>query len=385
MRKLNISTDNFQNILFGISVTVVNIILLIINIYFLFIKNNIYIKKFNDLKDIDQFIFILLTNSFTKIGNYLSNKYKIPKNKNPRKEIRLFAVNINSQIEFKQTLLWYLKDKFIIKFDPHYPTYLVYNVFGYNELDPKYKFCIKIAIYTENTIPDLSICDYALGHAHISYLDRYFTLPFCFLRKLNETKHLNLTKIRRKVLKRPRRKKFCAALITNVHPYLTDYFRLQFIDELSKYKKVDMGGKYKNNVGGRVKDKIKFLLDYKFSIAMEKTNGDGYISEKIIDSFIAGTIPIYYGSYMIEEYINPKAYILINGPKDMHEKIEYIKKIDNDDKLYKSILKEKVYIDDKILQKSHKEQSDFWIHIFEQDIEKAKRINIPKPFLFKNK
>ena len=240
MRKLNISTENFRNILFGVSVTFVNIILLIINIYFLFIKNNIYIKKFNDLRDIDQFIFILLTNSFTKIGNYLSNKYKIPKNKKPSKEIRLFAVNLNSQIEFKQTLLWYLKDKFIIKFDPHYPTYLVYNVFGYNELDPKYKFCIKIAIYTENTIPDLSICDYALGHAHISYLDRYFTLPFCFLRKLNETKHLNLTKIRRKVLKRPRRKKFCVALITNVHPYLTDYFRLQFIDELSKYKKVDM-------------------------------------------------------------------------------------------------------------------------------------------------
>ena len=55
------------------------------------------------------------------------------------------------------------------------------------------------------------------------------------------------------------------------------------------------------------------------------------------------------------------------------KKIEYIKKIDNDDELYKSILKEKVYINDKILEKSHKEQTDFWIHIFEQDKNKAKR------------
>jgi len=76
---------------------------------------------------------------------------------------------------------------------------------------------------------------------------------------------------------------------------------------------------------------------------------------------------------MLDEYINPKTYILVNGPKDMFDKIEYIKKIDNDDKLYKSILKEKVYINNKILEKSHKEQSDFWFHIFEQDKNKAKR------------
>jgi hypothetical protein len=38
-----------------------------------------------------------------------------------------------------------------------------------------------------------------------------------------------------------------------------------------------------------------------------------YISEKIIESFIAGTIPIYYGDYLVDEYIiikiNPKVYI----------------------------------------------------------------------------
>ena len=76
---------------------------------------------------------------------------------------------------------------------------------------------------------------------------------------------------------------------------------------------------------------------------------------------------------MIDEYINPKAYILINGPNDMKQKIEYLQKIDNDDDLYESILKEKVFIDDNILEKVQKEQSDFWIHIFSQDKNKAKR------------
>ena len=91
------------------------------------------------------------------------------------------------------------------------------------------------------------------------------------------------------------------------------------------------------------------------------------------DSFISGNIPIYYGNFIIDEYINPKSYILINGPHDMNQKIEYIKKIDNDDELYKSILKEKVYLDDKMLEKLHKEQSEFWFHIFDQDKNKAKR------------
>ena len=102
-----------------------------------------------------------------------------------------------------------------------------------------------------------------------------------------------------------------------------------------------MGGKYKNNVG-KIQNKIEFLSSYKFSIAMENTEGDGYISEKIIDSFLSGTIPIYYGSYMVEEFINPKSFILIKGEKDILQKIEYIIKIDNDEQIYRNIIKESI-------------------------------------------
>ena len=54
---------------------------------------------------------------------------------------------------------------------------------------------------------------------------------------------------------------------------------------------------------------------------MENTEADGYSSEKILESFLSGKIPIYYGNYMIDEYINPKSFILIRGEKDMMEKI----------------------------------------------------------------
>ena len=141
----------------------------------------------------------------------------------------------------------------------------------------------------------------------------------------------------KEVLGRKKRIKFCGAVIKNCKPN----FRLNCIDKLNKYRTVEMGGECRKNVDINITDKIKFLSEYKFSIAMENSNGGGYISEKIIDSFLAGTIPIYYGDYMIDEYINPKTYILINSDKDIDNKIEYIMKIDNDDNLYKDIMKEK--------------------------------------------
>ena len=83
---------------------------------------------------------------------------------------------------------------------------------------------------------------------------------------------------------------------------------------------------------------------------------DGYLSEKIVDSFLAGTIPIYYGDYMLDEII------------------EYIKKIDNDINLYKSIMKEKPILDDNFVDKINKNEiKSFLKNIFRQDKKKAFR------------
>ena len=202
----------------------------------------------------------------------------------------------------------------------------------------------------------------------MSYLDRYFKFSIFFWQNLNNT-YFSL--YRNEVINSSKKKKFCAALISN--NFITDGFRIKFINELNNYKRIDMGGKYNNNIGRAIENKIEFLKSYKFSISMENTEGNGYISEKIVDSFLAGTIPIYYGDYMIDEYINPKTYILIRGEKDMLKKIEYIKRIDNDENLYISILKEKVLLNENIKSENDKELKNFLLHIFEQDKSKAYR------------
>ena len=282
-----------------------------------------------------------------------------------KKKINICCIDL-----YKGQIKWLKKvledNNFIIQYDYNNPDYLIFNKFGDRHLNPKYKNAVKIAFYTENKIPDLSEADYAIGHQHINYLDRYFKYSIFLLSNFE-----NIKGVRENVLNHPIRKKFCAAVISNSH----GFFRNKFIKELNKYKQIDMGGKYYNNVGGKIKNKIQFLSSYKFSVSMENSNSDGYVSEKIIDAFNSGTIPIYYGDYMIDEYINPKSYILIKDEKDIKRKIDYIKEIDNNDEKYRNILKENVIINNNISQITDKELKKFLFHIFEQDKLKSYRLN----------
>ena len=309
-------------------ITIINISFLLFNA--LFFAYNVYYHQFQQLKlkifkyseyfDINLFI-----HPYTYISNYLNNKYNIHNNQfiigkySQRKIVKVFITGILLKTDYlfilnliKNSLL----DEFEIVLNSDNPDYLIYNCFRKEDLNIKYSKSIRIAFYTENMMADINKADYVFGNFHINYLDRYFKFSIFLYMKFSK-----INAIRKEVIKKPIRSKFCAAVITNCQPFYL--FRIKFIEKLNKYKKIDMGGKCKNNIKKKIKNKISFLSKYKFSIAMENSSGDGYLSEKIVDSFLAGTIPIYYGDYMIEEYINPKTYILVKGDKDMEEKIEY--------------------------------------------------------------
>ena len=360
-----------------LKIIIFDITLLIINIYLLiFLKNDFFHKR-----NIDNFYINFSTKSFYQMSDYLNRKYLNPYNPNDisktdKTYISLYFIQFHKEPFHKKlinNIIKLIKKKYFIYIDPKGPDYLIYNVFGCKYLNSKYNNSIKIAYITENQMPDFNKADYFIGNSHIIYLDRYFRMPFYFIDKISLLKIKEaIESIRKEILSKKIRTKFCAAVISNDNS--TDSFRLTFIKELNKYKIVDMGGSINNNVG-KIKDKLKFLTSYKFSVAMENSEGEGYLSEKIIDSFLSGTIPIYYGDYMVDEFINPEAYILIRGKKDIKKKIEYIKEIDNNDELYKNIIKKKVLLINDYKAKITKEYTAFFEHIFEQNKQKAKRID----------
>ncbi len=59
------------------------------------------------------------------------------------------------------------------------------------------------------------------------------------------------------------------------------------------------------------------LNDYMFSFAAENDTYDTYFTERILDCFATGTIPIYMGTKKIVEYFNPEGILFFDGTYDL--------------------------------------------------------------------
>lgn len=63
--------------------------------------------------------------------------------------------------------------------------------------------------------------------------------------------------------------------------------------------------------------KLTALKDYAFSIIIENTKYDYYFTEKLIDSFMTGTIPVYWGCPSIGKFFNLDGMIIFNDLTDL--------------------------------------------------------------------
>lgn len=252
------------------------------------------------------------------------------------------------------------------------PDYLFYSVYGnkHHNFDG-----IRIFFTGENVVPNFNYCDYAFGFHHIEFEDRYMRLPLWRLYTSDLQKALNKSFAGSEATIR----KFCCMVVSNVKQ--TDGFREEFFEKLSTYKQVDSGGKYKNNVGGPVPDKFEFQKKYKFSLAFENVAVRGYCTEKILEAFSAGTIPIYYGDETVVQDFNPKAFINCHDYNSIDEVIEKIKQLDKDDDAYLQMLNEPVFVGDRLPDRYSDEAIlKFLSHIVEQPLSKARRRKIIKHY-----
>lgn len=218
------------------------------------------------------------------------------------------------------------------------PDYLLCSCFSGEFL--KYD-CIKIVVMGENITPDFNLYDYAVGFDFIDYGDRYIRIPnYVYYRdafQMAARKHLDSDE---KFLSK---NKFCNFIYSNNN---SDKIRNDFFLELSKYRQVDSGGKIYNNIGKRVQNKYEFQKDYKFSIAFENSKKEGYVTEKIVQAWQAGTIPIYWGNIKIRQEFNPKAFINVFDFDSVKSCIDYIKMVDEDSDLYLSMQREPIFTDE---------------------------------------
>jgi hypothetical protein len=93
--------------------------------------------------------------------------------------------------------------------------------------------------------------------------------------------------------------------------------RTAFLEKLESRLPVLYGGSYKNNIGKKIEGNfssdnlLNFYKNTKFVITMENTKIGHYITEKLINGFRAGTIPIYWGSQHISKHFNSKRFLIL--------------------------------------------------------------------------
>lgn len=266
-----------------------------------------------------------------------------------------------------------LKKKYDVEISKN-PEYVFCSLFGKEHI--KYDKSVKILLIGENIAPDFNLYDYAIGFYDIKFDDRYLKYNILFDEKMVDLALNREAKIK---------EKFCAFVYSNGK---LSNKRKEIFEKLSEYKKVDSGGKYLNNIGGNIgktkQDKINFQKQYKFIIACENQSFKGYNTEKLLEAFASGGIPIYWGDIEINKIYNPKAFINCSTFKTLDDLKKKIIELDNNDVEYLKYLKEPVFSKEFNYQNENDNLEKFLDNIINKDYNEAKRVKMTKEYYIFN-
>jgi len=128
---------------------------------------------------------------------------------------------------------------------------------------------------------------------------------------------------------------FATSFINNPHP-----IRLRAINELSKVSPVNVYGR---SVDNYVDDKIGTASKYWFNLCFENDLYPGYVTEKVLEAWLAGAIPLYWG---IDKgrILNPEALINFNDFDSMETFVQHVSKVYSSPNEMKSIINQPLFL-----------------------------------------
>lgn len=257
-----------------------------------------------------------------------------------KKIIRLDFCDFGANFYKENNFLYHLlQERFDVRLCSR-PDFLIYSHDGDCH---RMHDCLKIFYTVEAIRPDFRECDYALT---------------CFC--LDDPRHLrfphyvwdgrpeDLIKYPDEAATLvPRKKKFCSFVVSSPGPRE----RIRFFEKLSRYKRVDSGGRVLNNIGGPIpggfRGKLEFLKPYKFNLAYENAAVEGYTTEKLFEAMQARCVPIYWGNPRVNEEFNPRSFLNRADFASDEALIERIRQIDEDDNLLAEYLSQPCFHDNK--------------------------------------
>lgn len=290
-------------------------------------------------------------------------------------KVKICNLDQSDHCSYGYLLLNILKKYYEVELSEN-PDYIFYSESTFEHLNYT---GIKIFYTGENVHPNFNLCDYAIGFDYMQFGDRYCRFPVYLAATFYRDQELKQlagrsfdTQLSFTSDDLSKKTGFCSFVYSN---YLADNARGEFFEKLSQYKKVNSGGAYLNNTGGRTPNKLEFESRHKFSIAFENSSREGYTTEKLPTALMACTIPIYWGNPEIGKEFNTARFINCNDYKDFDDVISRIKEIDADDNLYLSIVNQPVSTGYDF--KEVRQNLEMFIkNIIDQPVKEARRIKI---------
>jgi hypothetical protein len=143
---------------------------------------------------------------------------------------------------------------------------------------------------------------------------------------------------------------FCSFIVSNPKCEI----RNTIFQKLNQYKKVHSMGRHLNNVGGILytpywtQDYFNIIGSYKFMICCENTKMETYSTEKIVNPYLARTIPIYWGSANIKNIFNPESMLFLEDETEesMNKLIQQVIELDEDDEKYLEFVNRPIFLEE---------------------------------------
>jgi hypothetical protein len=238
-----------------------------------------------------------------------------------------------------------LKTKYNVVVDQNNPDVLFHSIFNKMRNTPGYK-CKKVLILAENWRPSMFGSDYSISFDPRSETNWRLPLWQVYWILWPELKDQLFNKINHDSFER-----FCSFTVSNP----SNFIRNGHFDKLSSYKRVHSYGKVKTNDMGLIKAtegkywrdaKKQFFIDHphKFMMTYENTSYPYYCTEKLMDGFLAGSVPLYWGDPKVVEDWNLDSFL--NIPKLGGTWLDAIKKVDQDQGLFDAMYNAPVFKDD---------------------------------------
>lgn len=236
-----------------------------------------------------------------------------------------------------------LKEHYDLIYEENEPDYIICSMSGrpyeYLNYDG-----IRIFYSGENVSPDFNYVDYAIGFDKMVYGDRFCRNPK-ILGVGSKEQLIALTNREKFTVDDLKEKSyFCNFIYSHDRD---DYKRKAIFDLLNTYKRVDSLGTYLNNMQDgfcvSMQEKVQIQKKYKFTIAFDSVDLDGFVTEKIADGFIARTIPIYMGNPTIFEIYNKNAFINCSDYDSLDNVLKKVIYLDQNEEEYLRMLNEPVY------------------------------------------